>query len=162
MSRFIKVSSNCRKNWLGRCARPLLNTDVGWVDRLRRKRKKGTKKERNPTLLEHLRGRAISPKAPRPQTRAATGPDGPRDSSPTGEVAAGPWGPLAEEPGRDHRSGSSSSVALTNSHQVWWAPHAFGLMWRTEETLALVLKKRSEIPAKPRIPKRKISVDFGT
>jgi len=35
-------------------------------------------------------------------------------------------------------------------------------MWRTEETLALVLKKESEIPAKPQIPKRKISVDFGT
>jgi len=35
-------------------------------------------------------------------------------------------------------------------------------MWKTEETLALVLKKRFEISAKPQIPKRKISVNFGT
>jgi hypothetical protein len=45
MSRSIKVSSNCRKNWLGRCARPLLNTDGGWVDRLRRKKEKGRRKK---------------------------------------------------------------------------------------------------------------------
>ena len=45
MSRCIKVSSNCRKNWLGRCARPLPNTVGWWVDRLRRKKKKETRKE---------------------------------------------------------------------------------------------------------------------
>ena len=37
----------------------------------------------------------------------------------------------------DHRSGLSLSVARGNSYQVWWAPDAFGLIRKKEETLAL-------------------------
>ena len=37
----------------------------------------------------------------------------------------------------DHRSGLSLSVARGNSYQVWWAPDAFGLIRKKEESLAL-------------------------
>jgi len=37
----------------------------------------------------------------------------------------------------DHRSGLSLSFARGNSHQVWWALDAFGLIRKKEESLAL-------------------------
>ena len=55
----------------------------------------------------------------------------------------------------DDRSGLSLSVARGNSYQVWWAPDAFDLIWKKEETLAFILEEnRSEDPAKPRISNR--------
>ena len=55
---------------------------------------------KKPTSPQHLRGRVISPKAPRPQTQtAAAAPDGPRDSSPTEEVAAERGGDGSESAG---------------------------------------------------------------
>ena len=63
----------------------------------------------------------------------------------------------------DDRSGLSLSVARGNSYQVWWAPDAFGLSWKKEETLAFILgENRSEDPAEPRISNRQLSVDSGT
>ena len=63
----------------------------------------------------------------------------------------------------DHRSGPSLSIARGNSYQVWWAPDAFGLIWKKEETQALILEGNgSEDPAKPRISNRPLSVDSGT
>ena len=41
----------------------------------------------------------------------------------------------------DHRSGLSLSVALTSSDQLWWAPEAFGLIWKKEQTLGLILEE---------------------
>ena len=41
----------------------------------------------------------------------------------------------------DHRSGLSLSVAPTNSDQLWWAPEAFGLIWKKEQTLGLILEE---------------------
>jgi hypothetical protein len=41
----------------------------------------------------------------------------------------------------DHRSGLSVSVARGNSYQIWWAPDAFGLIWKKEETFALIRKE---------------------
>ena len=41
----------------------------------------------------------------------------------------------------DHRSGLSRSVARGNSHQLWWASDAFGLIWKKEETLDLIGKE---------------------
>jgi hypothetical protein len=55
------------------------------------------------------------------------------------------------------------SIARGNSYQVWWAPDAFGLIWKKEETQALILEGNgSEDPAKPRISNRQLSVDSGT
>ena len=63
----------------------------------------------------------------------------------------------------DHRSGLSLSVARGNSYQVWWAPDAFGLIRKKEETPELIQKEnRSEDPAKPRILNRQLSMDSGT
>ena len=63
----------------------------------------------------------------------------------------------------DHRSGLSLSVARGNSYQVWWAPDAFGLIRKKEETLELIRKEnRSEDPAKPRNLNRQLSMDSGT
>jgi hypothetical protein len=63
----------------------------------------------------------------------------------------------------DHRSGLNLSVAPTNSEQLWWAPDAFGLIWKKEETLALIPKENgSENPAKPRISNRQLSGNSGT
>ena len=63
----------------------------------------------------------------------------------------------------NHRSGLSLSVARGNSYQVWWDPDEFGLIWKKEETLALILEENgSEDPAKPRISNRHLSVDSGT
>ena len=63
----------------------------------------------------------------------------------------------------DHRCGLSLSVARCNSYQVGWAPDAFGLIWKKEETLELIRKENgSEDPAKPRISNRALSVDSGT
>ena len=63
----------------------------------------------------------------------------------------------------DHRSGPSLSIARGNSYQVWWAPNAFGLIWKKEETQALILEGNgSEDPAKPRISNRPLSVNSGT
>ena len=63
----------------------------------------------------------------------------------------------------NHRSGLSLSVARGNSYQVWWAPDEFGLIWKKEEMLALILEENgSEDPAKPRISNRHLSVDSGT
>ena len=42
----------------------------------------------------------------------------------------------------DHRSGLSASVAPTNSDQLWWAPEAFGFIWKKEEMLALILERK--------------------
>jgi len=33
------------------------------------------------------------------------------------------------------------SVALTSSDQLWWAPEAFGLIWKKEQTLGLILEE---------------------
>jgi len=41
----------------------------------------------------------------------------------------------------DHRSGLSLSVAPTNFDQLWWAPEAFGLIWKKEQPLWLILEK---------------------
>ena len=63
----------------------------------------------------------------------------------------------------DHRSGLSLSVARGNFYQVWWAPDAFALIRRKEETPELIRKEsRSEDPAKPRILNRQLSMDSGT
>ena len=63
----------------------------------------------------------------------------------------------------DHRSGLNLSVAPTNSEQLWWAPDAFGLIWKKEETQALILEENgSENPAKPRISNRQFSRNSGT
>ena len=63
----------------------------------------------------------------------------------------------------NHRSGLSLSVARGNSYQVWWAPDAFGLIWKTEKMPELIRKEnRSEDPAKPRILNRPLSVNSGT
>ena len=63
----------------------------------------------------------------------------------------------------DHRSGLSVSVARRNSYQIWWAPDAFGLIWKKEETQALILEENgSEDPAKPRISNRQFSRNSGT
>ena len=63
----------------------------------------------------------------------------------------------------DHRSGLSVSVARWNFNQVWRAPDAFGLIWKEEEKLALILEENgSEDPAKSRISNRQLSVDSGT
>jgi len=63
----------------------------------------------------------------------------------------------------DHRSGLSLSVARGISYQVWWAPDAFGLIRKKEETPELIRKEnRSEDPAKPRILNRHLSMDSGT
>ena len=63
----------------------------------------------------------------------------------------------------DHRSGLSLSVARGNSYQVWWAPDAFGLIRKKEETPELIQKEnRSEDPAKPRILNRQLSMHSGT
>ena len=51
----------------------------------------------------------------------------------------------------------------TNSDQLWWAPDAFGLLWKKKETRALIRKENeSEDPAKPRILNRQLSMDSGT
>jgi hypothetical protein len=42
----------------------------------------------------------------------------------------------------DHRFGLSLSVASTNSDQLWWAPEAFGLIWKKEQTLGLILERK--------------------
>ena len=63
----------------------------------------------------------------------------------------------------DHRSGLSWPVARGDSYQVGWAPDAFGLIWKKEETLELIRKENeSKDPAKPRISNRPLSVDSGT
>ena len=63
----------------------------------------------------------------------------------------------------NHRSGLSLLVARGNSYQVWWAPDGFGLIWKKEEMLALILYENGfEDPAKPRISNRQLSVDSGT
>jgi hypothetical protein len=41
----------------------------------------------------------------------------------------------------DHRSGLSLSVAPTNSNQLWLALEAFGLIWKKEPTLGLILEE---------------------
>jgi len=41
----------------------------------------------------------------------------------------------------DHRTGLSLSVAPTSSDQLWWAPEAFGLIWKKEQTLGLILEE---------------------
>jgi hypothetical protein len=63
----------------------------------------------------------------------------------------------------DHQSGLSLSVARGNSYQVWWAPDAFGLIWKKEETLALIRKENgAEDPAKSWISNRQLSGNSGT
>ncbi len=63
----------------------------------------------------------------------------------------------------NHRSDLSLSVARGNSYQVWWAPDGFGLIWKKEEMLALILYENGfEDPAKPPISNRQLSVDSGT
>ena len=63
----------------------------------------------------------------------------------------------------NHRSGLSLSVARGNSYQVWWAPDEFGLIWKKEEMLALILEENGfEDPVKPQILNRHLSVDSGT
>ena len=63
----------------------------------------------------------------------------------------------------DYRSGLSLSVSPTNSDQLWWAPDAFGLIWKKEKTLALIRKENgSEDLAKQRISNRPLAVDTGT
>jgi hypothetical protein len=42
----------------------------------------------------------------------------------------------------DHRSGLSLSVAPTNFDQLWWALEAFGLIWKKEQTLGLILERK--------------------
>ena len=42
----------------------------------------------------------------------------------------------------DHRFGLSLSVASTNSDQLWWAPEAFSLIWKKEQTLGLILERK--------------------
>jgi len=42
----------------------------------------------------------------------------------------------------DHRSGLSRSVARGNSHQLWWASDAVGLIRKKEETMELILKRK--------------------
>ncbi len=42
----------------------------------------------------------------------------------------------------DHRSGLSMSVARGNSHQLWWVADSFGLIWKKEETMELILKRK--------------------
>jgi hypothetical protein len=55
------------------------------------------------------------------------------------------------------------SVSPTNSDQLWWAPDAFGLIWKKEKTLALILEENgSEDLAKPLISNRQLSVDSAT
>ncbi len=62
----------------------------------------------------------------------------------------------------NHRSGLSLSVARGNSYQVWWAPDEFGLIWKKEEMLALILEENGfEDPVKPQILNRHLSVDSG-
>jgi hypothetical protein len=41
----------------------------------------------------------------------------------------------------DHRSGLSLSVAPTSSDQLWWTLEAFGLIWKKEPTLGLILEE---------------------
>jgi len=44
-----------------------------------------------------------------------------------------------------------------------WARDAFGLIWKKEETLELILEENgSEDPAKPRISNRQLSLDSVT
>ena len=33
-------------------------------------------------------------------------------------------------------------MAQTNSDQLWWAPDAFGLIWKKKETRALILERK--------------------
>jgi hypothetical protein len=55
------------------------------------------------------------------------------------------------------------SVARGDFCQVWWAPHAFGLTWKKEETLELILEENgSEDPVKPRNSNRPLSGNSGT
>ena len=75
------------------------------------------------------------------------------------------WRCETTEPGNstDYRSGRSLSVIQTNSDQLWWAPDAFDLIWKKEETLALIRKENeSEDLAKPRILNPQLSVNSGT
>ena len=76
-----------------------------------------------------------------------------------------PAGLKTIEPGNltDHRSGLSVTVARGNSYQAWWAPDAFGLVWKKEEALAVILEENgSADSAKPQISNRQLSVDSGT
>jgi hypothetical protein len=42
----------------------------------------------------------------------------------------------------DHRSGLSLSVAPTSSDQLWWALEAFGLIWKKEQSRAIILERK--------------------
>jgi hypothetical protein len=51
----------------------------------------------------------------------------------------------------------------TNFDQLWWAPDAFGLIWKKEETLVLIREENgSEDLVKLRISNRPLSADSGT
>jgi hypothetical protein len=89
-------------------------------------------------LTQGLRGRAISPKAPRPQKRTVAEPNRPKICLYLGSPPAASGGPKTTfsdglkitEPrnSTDHRSGLSLAVIRRNSYQVWWALDAFGLI----------------------------------
>ena len=60
----------------------------------------------------------------------------------------------------DYRSGLSLSIASTNSDQLLWVSVAFGVIWRKEETLELILEENgSEDPEKLQILNRQLSMD---
>ena len=55
------------------------------------------------------------------------------------------------------------SITRGNSYQVWWAPDAFGRIWKKEETLALILKENgAEDLAKSWISNRQLPGNSGT
>ena len=46
------------------------------------------------------------------------------------------------------RDGIKVSVARVNSYHVWWAPDAFGLIWKGRATLELAAGKSLRMPWK--------------
>ena len=63
----------------------------------------------------------------------------------------------------DYRSGLSLSIASTNSDQLLWVSVAFGVIWKKQETLELILEENgSEDPEKLQILNRQLSMDSGT
>ena len=62
----------------------------------------------------------------------------------------------------DYRSGLSLSIASTNSDQLLWVSVAFGVIWKKEETLELILEENgSEDPKKLQILNRQLSMESG-
>jgi hypothetical protein len=60
-------------------------------------------------------------------------------------------------------SSLSLSVTPTNSDQLGWVPDAFDFIWKTEETIELILDENgSEDSAKPRISNQQLSVNSRT